>query len=740
MKLKYVIVFIMLTVPLIGICQQDIRGNISSTDKEPLVGASIQILNTSNGTITDLEGNYELLAVPKNADIVFSFVGYLSDTVSAQFNSFMNIVLKEDSEQLSEVVIKGNSSTIDEMQPILNELISEKELLKAACCNLSESFETNASVDVSITDAVSGAKMIRMLGLDGRYVLISREGIPHIRGLNSRYGMSYVPGTWVQSIDVGKGAGTVMNGYESMTGQINVELKKPENSEKWNLNAYANSFGRVEFNANHATKLSDKWSTALLFHGNYLGNEIDGNDDGFMDLPNSRQINLLNRYKFHGEKMESQIGVQYMIDDKAGGQLGYGFGDDLLISDIYGFKNTTQRFELFGKVGLLFRQKPYKGWGFQYSFSYLDFDGGAGRRLYQGKETIAYGNLIYQNIIGNTQHQYKTGVSYLFDGFDERFVSQLNANVDSTYSRNESVPGIYYEYNYLPNDDFTLVAGFRTDFHNLYGIYYTPRLHMRYALSEHWTIRASAGKGYRTPNAIMENSQILVSSRQLIIKETPKPEVAWNFGGSLVTTIDLFQRHMNVVADYFYTNFENQLIYDQDQSSSALLIYNLDGNSFSHSFQLEAQYEINENLDMKAAYKFYNVQATTNGKLQQIPYVSRDRFFVNLAYATKYEKWKADFTWNWNGKKRLPDTSDSPEEFIRGDYSPDFSVINAQVSRGFRWGSIYLGGENLLNYKQNSPIVDPENPFGSNFDASMVWGPVAGRVLYAGIRYKIKRK
>ena len=740
MKLKYIIVFIMLTVPLIGICQQNIKGNISSTDKEPFIGATIQILNSSNGTITDLDGNFELQDVPQNANIVFSFVGYLSDTVSALFNSPMNIVLKEDSEQLSEVVIKGKSSTIDEMQPILNELISEKELLKAACCNLSESFETNASVDVSFADAVTGAKSIKMLGLDGRYVLISREGIPHVRGLNSRYGLTNVPGTWIQSIDVGKGAGTVINGFESMTGQINVELKKPENSEKLFLNGYANSFGRFELNANHATKISDKWSTAILFHSHYLGSEIDGNDDGFMDLPKSKMIGFLNRYKFVGDRLRSQIGIQYMKASKAGGQLGYNFGDDLIGNSIYGFKNDEQRFEVFGKLGMIFPEKPYQSWGLQYSFSYQDFDGGAGRRLYSGTEKTAYANLIYQNIIGNTQHQYKTGVSYLFDGFDERFVSQLNANIDSTFNRNESVPGIYFEYNYLPNDDFTLVAGFRTDFHNLYGTYYTPRLHLRYAFSEHWTIRTSAGKGYRTPNAIMENSQILVSSRQLIIKEVPKPEIAWNFGGSLVTTVDLFNKHMNVVADYFYTNFENQLIYDQDQSSSALMIYNLDGKSFAHSFQLEAQYELNENLDMKAAYKFYNVQATTNGKLQQMPYVSRDRFFLNLAYVTKYEKWKADLTWNWNGKKRLPNTSDSPEEFQRAEFSPDFMLLNGQVSRGFRWGSVYLGGENLLNFKQNDPIVDAENPFGSNFDASMVWGPVAGRVVYAGIRYKIKQK
>jgi len=735
---KLYVAVILLAIPTVGLGQKTIRGIVTNMANEPLYGATVQIAGTSNGTIADVSGNFELQNVDPKDKIVISYIGYQSDTLEVQFTSIMNIVLNEDSEKLDEVVVKGHSSTIDELQPMLNELISERELLKAACCNLSESFETNASVDVSFADAITGAKTIMMLGLDGRYVLISREGIPHVRGLNSRYGLTYVPGTWIQSIDVGKGAGTVINGFESMTGQINVEFKKPENSEKWYLNAYANSFGRVELNASHTTKISEKWSTAILLNSQYLGSENDGNDDGFMDIPKSRMLNFLNRYKYQGDRLESQIGIQYMKVNLAGGQLGFNFGDDLLSSSLYGYKNDEQRFEVFGKIGMVFPHRPYQSWGFQYSLSRQEFNGGAGKRLYKGNEITAYGNLIYQNIIGNTSHQYKTGVSFLYDGFNEHFISQLNRYIDSTFTRNESIPGIFYEYNYMPNDDLTLVAGIRTDFHNLYGIYFTPRLHLRYAFNEHFTIRASTGKGYRTPNAIMENSQILVSSRRLVIKEVPTPEIAWNLGGSVVTHLDINHKPLSIVADYFHTFFENQLIYDQDQSSSALVIYNLDGISFAHSFQVETQYEIYKNLNLKAAYKFYNVQMTTNGKLQQVPFISRDRFFLNLAYATKFEKWKADLTWNWNGKKRLPDTSDSPEGFQRSDFSPDFSLVNAQLSRGFRWGSIYLGGENILNFKQNHPIVDPENPFGDNFDASMVWGSVAGRGIYAGIRYKIK--
>jgi len=738
MFLKIYFLLILLAVTTAGYSQTTISGRVNSTEGDALVGAAVQIAGTTIGTITDVNGDFVLSNVPPGVSVVISYVGYLNDTIAPGVQQKFEILLAEASGQLQTVTIRASTSSIDELHPILNELITEKELLKAACCNLSESFETNASVDVSMTDAVSGAKMIRMLGLDGRYVLISRENIPHIRGLNSRYGLTYVPGTWIQSIDVGKGAGSVLNGYESMSGQINMEFKKPEDSETWYFNAYLNSFGRMEANVNNATKLSDKWSTAILMHGNYLASEIDGNDDGFMDLPKSRQFNILNRYKYHGDRSVSQIGFQYMIDENAGGQRGFDFGDDLLNSPVYGFKNNAQRFEVFGKTGLLFREKPYKGWGFQYSMAYQEFDGGAGRRIYTADEKTGYFNAIYQNIIGDTRHQFKTGLSYLIDAFDETYYSELSGDLDTTLTRTESVPGVYYEYNFIPNENFTLVAGYRLDFHNLYGLYNTPRIHARWAMNEHLTLRMSAGKGYRTANMLMENSQFFASSRRIIIAERPKPESSWNFGSSLASHMHLFDKPLTLVVDYFYTDFLNQLIYDQDQGSDRLIIYNLQGSSYAHSLQVEAQYELVTHLKMKATYKYYDVRQTTNGILQPVTFTPRDRYFLNLGYATDYEKWQIDFTWSLNGPNRMPAASMETGGVSVNEDSPWYSMVGGQISKGFLWGNIYIGGENLLNFRQPNPIINPEDPFGDSFDAAMVWGPVAGRMIYTGIRYKIK--
>jgi len=718
--------------------QGKITGEVKNNAKEPLIGATIQVIGKTTGAVTGIDGSFELQDIQASDKLIFSYIGYLADTLSPVFGTKMAVTLFESDESLETVTVRGRTESVVAEAPFLNILITEAELQKAACCNLSESFETNASVDVSYADAVTGTKMIQMMGLDGRYVLISREGIPNIRGLNTRLGLTFVPGTWIQSIDVGKGAGSVINGYESITGQINVELFKPESMDKWYLNAYLNSFDRLELNANRQVPISEKWNSGFMFHASQQLMEMDNNKDGFMDMPKNFQVNFLNRWKYEGDQLMAQIGINLFSSETAGGQLGFGFNDNLSKSTMYGYEMDTRKAELFGKIGMIYPSKPTQSWGFQYSLSYQDFSGGAGRRIYSGTEKTLYGNFIYQNILGNSFHQYKTGASFLLDDFDESFNSNQSKGLDSTFFRTEKVPGVFFEYNYIPNEDFTLVAGARTDFHNLFGTYFTPRVHARWVFTPNLTLRGSVGKGYRTPNALMENSMVWVSSRDILFKARLQPEISWNSGISLAGSWIIKDKPLSVVADYFYTWFESQLVYDQDISSELLVIDNLQGESYAKSFQLEANYRFSERIEAKAAYKNYQNLMTTNGILQQVPFQSRDRFFFNMAYATRFEKWKADMTLNWNGAQRLPDTSDSPSEFRLETNSPEFFLLNAQISRGFRWGSVYLGGENILNFRQLNPIVDPMNPFGENFDASMTWGPIAGRMIYAGFRMKIK--
>ncbi|MFY0601313.1 MAG: carboxypeptidase-like regulatory domain-containing protein [Cyclobacteriaceae bacterium] len=728
--MKYQLLVFILLLTVLKSSSQTINGKVMSEKQEPLIGATVLLPKSQRGVITDINGTFILENIDNETQIIIRFVGYQSDTVNIAEQKFIKIHLKENTSELDAVIVKSSSTFMDNLEPIHAEIITEKELLKGACCNLSESFETNASVDVSFTDAVSGTKTIRMLGLDGKYTVINRENMPHVRGLSSRQGLNYIPGTWIQSIDVGKGAGSVVNGYESMTGQINMEFKKPGSSEKLYLNAYANSFGRVEANANTSYQINENWSGALLTHGSYFGNEIDQNHDSFMDLPKSKQFNVLNRYKYRGERVESQIGFNVLQTEKAGGQSGFDFKDDASNSPLYGFSSNVNRFEIFGKTGLLFPQSPYKGWGLIYSGSFEKQGADFGRRSYSGKQKNVYINLIHQNIIGNTFHQYKAGSSFLLDDYDEVFA-------DSSFTRTEIVPGAFLEYSYLPNDKFTLVGGIRTDIHNLYGIYVTPRLHIRYEVMRRGILRVSAGKGYRTSNIIAENTQAFVSSRKLVVKEKLDPEESWNFGGSFTKEIYIGSEKINLIADYFHTRFQNQVVTDLDQNSSEVSFYNLNGKSFANSYQVEIAASIDDHFSTKGAYKYYDVKSTIDNELISIPFISKHRAFWNLAYASKFEKWKADLTLQWYGRKRLPDTKNKPLEHQRANYSPDFTNINMQVSRTFRWGNVYLGSENVLDFKQKNPIIDPQNPFSENFDGSLVWGPIAGRLVYFGVRYEI---
>lgn len=704
---------------------------------EPLLGATLRWQNASNGTATDAKGEFSLQKSLANHQLIVSSVGYKTDTLMVHSLIFLTVYLQPHNADLAEVVVRSEASSIDRLNPIHTEIITTKALAKAACCNLSESFETNASVSVSYSDAVTGSKQIQLLGLSGNYVQTNVENIPAIRGLNTTFGLNYLPGTWLASIDVGKGAGSVVNGYESMTGALNIELIKPDASEKLYLNAYGNSQGRGEINLNLSHKLNPKWSVGLLTHGSTLQTKLDQNKDGFLDLPLYTQFNGINRWKYKSEKMMASFGIKALYENRLGGQVSYNPATDRNTAKAYGFGSMTQRYEFFSKTAKLFSDKPYQGLGLIVNGLVHDNASYFGFKNYTGYEKSIYTNLIYQNIINNTNHQYKAGVSYLLDDYHEKYL-------DSTFSRTESVPGAFVEYTETIPEKLTLVLGGRVDFHNLYGTRFTPRAHVKYDVSTNSHIRLSAGKGWRMPNAIAENFGMLVNARQLSIKEVIRPEESWNYGISVSNDFYVFGKKGTLILDAYRTDFQNQLIVDME-NADLVRFYNLKGRSFSNSFQAEVNYAPLKRMDVKLAYRFFDVQndvVTPTGEQTLLPkqFVNRERVLFNVGYALPFDKWKFDFTWQWNGTRRIPNSSEGHIHSATSPavFAPAFSNINAQISRGFLKWELYVGGENLNNFTQKDPILAANDPFGKNFDASMVWGPVIGRMVYVGMRYKIK--
>ncbi|WP_080239898.1 TonB-dependent receptor [Spirosoma rigui] len=697
-----------------------------------LVGATVLWAGTTAGTVTDSLGRFQLAVQPGVNRLVVSYVGYVADTITVANPATPLMITLKSAQTLQEVTVSGSPGQIDRLNPIQTELITQRTLAKAACCNLSESFETNASVSVSYADAVTGARQIQFLGLGGQYVQTNVENIPTVRGLGTTFGLNYIPGTWITSIDVGKGAGSVVNGYESMSGQMNIELQKPDSPDKLFLNGYVNSFGRIEGNVNWSKPISKKWSVGVLGHASTLQKETDQNHDGFRDLPLYTQLNAINRYKYSSERFMAQFGVKALYEDRDGGQLSR-FGPSG-----YRFGNTTKRVEFFSKTAKLFPEQPYKGLGLILNGLNHEQTAIFGYRPYAGRQRTLYANLIYQDIIGTTNHTYKAGLSYLLDDYRE----QLGA---LQTKRTESVPGVFAEYTYTYPEKMTLVLGGRFDYHNLFGPQWTPRAHLKYDISPNLILRASAGRGFRVPNFLAENFGYFVSSRVIYNEAQLRPEVSWNYGGSLTNDFTLFGKKASLVLDYHRTDFREQLFIDVEHPQE-IHFHNLYGKSFANSFQAELNYQPIRRMDVKVAYRLFDVRqsmSVPSGDTLLLPrmMIPRDRVLLNVGYALPYDKWKFDATLQWNGPRRIPYLRTGAEAdytVVPREYAPGFYNLNAQISRAFRSGlEIYLGGENLTGFRQLNPIIAANDPFGPAFDAgSRVWGPVTGRMVYVGFRFK----
>jgi outer membrane receptor for ferrienterochelin and colicins len=634
------------------------------------------------------------------------------------------------------------ATSIDQKSAGLQMNMGGKELMKAACCNLAESFETNATVDVSYSNAVTGTKQLRMLGLDQKYTAITQSQLPEVRGLASAYGLNFIPGKWIGSIQLVKGGSTVVNGYESITGQINSELLTYKEKPETAVNLFLDSNLRTELNITNTQLLSEHWNQTILLHGDGSFSNRDSNNDGFLDQPKGSQINvayLLNYDDIMNSHIVSHFGVNYVKDQRDGGQKGYDFSKPQNTQNLYGVGIDSSHFQFWNKTGYVFKDKPYQSIGWMNQVTYHQQNSFFGLRNYDGKETSYYSNLIFQGILGNTNNTFKTGASFLYDFYNENYVN-------TNYKRTETVPGLFFEYT-LTGVKYTLVAGARVDFHNLAGTQFTPRVNFKYDIAPKTTLRLSAGKGFRTANIFAENQQYFASNRTVEIKNDGgsiyglKPEIAWNYGASLQQEFKFLNRKSSVVLDFFRTDFEHQVLVDLYQSPQKILFYNLQGSSFANSFQAQWDFSLYKNLDFRMAYKYYDVQANYISGKKEVPFISKNRGFANVSYATdKNDKgafWTFDLTYNIIGSQNLPTTASNPQEFQLGEKSKPFSTLNGQIAKNFNDKfRLYLGAENITSYKQDRPILDAQNPFGNYFDAGMVYAPIMPISVYLGVDIK----
>ena len=742
------IAFLLCLVTSVTTAQEILQGIVIDANKQPISGAHVTWQNTSFSIYTSATGDFSIAKPSESSLLIVSFEGFETQQITVSTLENLTVVLKEINSLQELTVSKTKKSTEHSLYKVTNvQNMGQKELLKAACCNLSESFSTNPSIDVNFSDAVTGNRQIKMLGLTSPYILIAEENIPTVRGASQAYGLSFVPGTWVESIQITKGAGSVINGYESISGQINYEVLKPVDDIPFFLNLYGSQDSRFEWNSHFNHKYSDKWSSTLFLHGNTRQSKKDMNNDGFLDNPTGKQVNILNRWQYNNTEKGwiSFLNLRYMNDEKQAGQVIFDAATDQFTTNAWGSEVNTEKIEISNKTGYVFPDIPYQSFGFQNSFQSHRQDSYFGLNQYNVHQKSFYSNLLFNSIISNTKNKFTTGINFAYDQYDEA----VTVNFNQDFSRIDNSIGAFFEYTFDNLNNFSLVAGARVDQHNRLGFFVTPRLHMRYNPWDKAVLRASVGRGKRAANIFAENQHLLATSRNFSILDTNgklyglQPEIAWNYGLSFIQKFNLFGKSSEVIVDYYVTDFQNQAVVDLDANAQQVLFYNLDGKSFSKSFQAEFNIELIRHLNFKTAYKYFDVQTQfTTGQLQRA-LQAKHRFFANLSFEThikeKGQQWKFDVTYNWLGAQRLPTTANNPIAYQLGEYAPAFAVLNAQITRTFSSTfEMYIGGENIGNFKQNNGIVQSDNPFGSYFDSSMLYGPVFGQMYYAGLRFKIK--
>ena len=735
-------------IPTLLFAQDKIKGNIFEISLEgielPLFGANVIWEGSSVGTVSDQDGNFLLPYDKSYKTLAISYVGFATKKIDVKNPSkFLKIIL-QPTDTLGTVIVKARKKTSATSYIASQNItvISSEELLKAACCNLSESFETNPSIDVNFSDAVSGTKQIKMLGLNSPYILITNENIPSVRGAAQVYGLSFIPGSWVESIQVTKGAGSVTNGFESITGQINAELVKPLTDPKLFVNLYGSINGRLELNTHLNSRLNSNWSTGFYIHTDTRNQTFDKNKDSFLDMPLGKQINVMNKWQYTNlEKgLVTLINFRFLDDQKQTGQINYNPSIHKFGSTVWGSEVDTKRFDFSGKFGYVNPEIPYQSLGVQLAYSQHDQAAYFGNRIYDIDHKSVYTNLVYNSIISNSRHKIKTGITFSHDAYEE----QVENN---TFARNQNSIGGFFEYAFDNLENLNLTAGMRLDHHNLLGTFLTPRLHVRYTPWGKSALRFSIGRGKRSANIFTENQRFFASNRAINIQNANgviyglDPEIAWNYGLSMLQGFTLFERKADITIDFYRTDFQNQVVVDYEIPTE-INFYNLNGESFANSLQIEFNYTPLERLDLKSAYKHYDVKTQYNSGELQKALTPKHRFFSNVSYETvsnnKGGLWKFDSTYNLTGQQRFSSTLQSPENFQLPANSPTFSTLNAQITKVFSdQFEIYIGGENITNERQNNPILGAQNPFGSNFDSTFVYGPIFGSMYYAGLRFKL---
>lgn len=725
--------------------QSSIKGMVygmNENKKEPLDAAVVKWMGTTKGTITEPNGSFELSAEGITGKrLLISYTGYTSDTIEITTETSIEVVLIPNSTTATINVEDNKKSTHFGNLNAKTEIITSQELVKDACCDLAGCFGRNSSVEVAVTDIITDSKELKILGLEGAYTQLLVDNMPLLTGLNTKYGVSSIPGTLIDRITISKGSNSVLQGYESISGIMNVLLRDYDNSDRLLINGFMNSMLEKQFNLNFVNPMNKKLSTILSLHTVQKSNPMDDNSDSFLDNPLTTRYVLYNKWKYHDEKTEFNVAGRYWNEERLGGQR----------EDIHGSNHTPGQ-KMYQQTVKINSVEGYTRFGRQFTetngvkmylnSSYYDQQATYGDTRYDAKQSnLSFSGFYEFELL--PESFMKAGLSYKYTNIDEVIAlgdTSIPVNQGKTYAgtylKKESIPGAFIENSYSFLDDkASLMTGIRVDYHNEHKAIITPRALLRYQPDARLVIRASVGTGFRTINMFSEYSNILASARNIVVAEKLEPEKMLNYGADVLIYFGNSDVSGSLNLDYYRTDFSNKIIPDYDSNPNEVVFANLDGKAFSNVFQSEVSLTVLRNVDVKLAYKFIDLQYEKDGVRYQQPFNAKHRVLATFSYMPTSKSWGVSAGFNWFGKQRLPSTSSNPVQYQLPTESKPYALVNMQVNKNFKYIELYAGVENMLNFKQDNPIISADDPFSRYFDTSYIWGPTKGREFYAGFRF-----
>lgn len=710
---------------------QPIMGNVVDEQNKSLEGAVIYWMESQTGTTTNANGYFKIDRAEGDLHLILSLTGYQKDTVLVDIESTYQVFVLREGILLNQVNVESQrqSNSFSRIEALNIESLEKKEFKKAACCSLSESFQTSNAVDVSYTNASTGTKEIQFLGLRGLYSHFLIENREAFGGILSSTALDLIPGTWLDKVNIQKGASDVKSGAQSMTGGINVQLKKPFEDYPIFVNLFGDLHGRFESNIHLNKQWSEASSSGVYFNLGSFSNRRDHNGDSFIDEPGMQRINTMVRNIFFGDKFEGQVNAQIVYEDRSGGQL---YRDNA-----YDISQDTRHYNLSGNLGFVGFEKEFQSTGSIYNLSRSEIKSSFGGKSFIADENRASIQLLYNHPFGDGRHQVVLGPQFDY----HKAYEEYNTTLSQRYE--EKIAGIFSEYTFRNNmhldNKLTITAGLRADWIIDDQLMLIPRASIRYLFADDWTFRASAGRGYRHGRLLSDHIFYFASSKQWNISTNNFLEKSWNTGFNVVGKPYLNGKELQVNFDIYNTWFEQQTILDLDQDYNTINVYELNGKSKALQLITTISYPVMDWLNLKLGMKYTETKSQYVQAYRSVPMVPKYRGLISLDMESENKKWLWNISSNYVGRMRLPDKNNVPHEFIHDHvgFTNPYLLLQSQLTYTSRYWEFYAGCENLLNKTQHNAIIDAQNPFGPYFNAAEVYAPVSGIKPYIGLKWKI---